>query len=300
MVKVPDFDSGNHRFKSYLPFFIMNIFFKKKTKNILRIKYFPDGEINIITKLKNKIKKVFLLFLINKNIEKEIFKIFMVIEIFRKYGVRKIFLLIPYLRFSRQDKFIISSPLKLFLKIIENLKTTMLITFDIHSIQTIGFSNNLIIKNISLFPKIIKILKKVKKNIIFTDVGGYNRYKEYLKHDNFFVFNKSREKNKIKILNNIKKNKNTNIIFDDIIDSGKTILESLKKLEVIGIKKIYIFSIHPVLSKINLFEKNINKIKILKKVFLFKTIKKKIKSKKIIFIKIKKEIKKIIRKCLKK
>ncbi|MGX7589124.1 ribose-phosphate diphosphokinase [Candidatus Vidania fulgoroideorum] len=275
----------------------MNIIFDNKNKNnTIKIKYFNDGEIYFTHKLKGNIKKVFLIFYINKNIEKEIFKIFMVIEILKKYGVSKIFLLVPYLRFSRQDRFVYSSPLKLFIKILDKLKTNMLITFDIHSEQTIGFSENLIIKNISLFPEIIKILKNIKKKIIFTDIGGYNRYKKYLNNESFIVLNKSREKRKINIINNnnIINNDIRHIIFDDIIDSGNTILESILKLKKTGVKRIYVFSVHPIFSNI-FFLKKIDKIKILKKVFVFKTIKKKIKTKKIILLKLDKIIKKIFR-----
>ncbi|WDR79411.1 ribose-phosphate diphosphokinase [Candidatus Vidania fulgoroideae] len=271
-----------------------------KKNNKIKIKYFPDGELNITTRLKNNIKNVFLIFLINKNIEKEIFKILMIIENLKKNGISKIYLLIPYLRFSRQDKFINSSPLKLFIKMLEKVKLKMLITLDIHSIQTLGFSDKLIIKNFSLFPKIIKILKNIKKKIIFTDMGGYNRYNKYLKNEDYFVFNKFREKKNIKILNkNIIKKKIKYIIFDDIIDSGNTMIESIKKLKKSGIKNIYIFSIHPVFSNPNFF-KNIKKIREVKKVFIFKTLKKKIKSKKIFFLRIKKKINNIIIECLKK
>ncbi|WDI79380.1 ribose-phosphate diphosphokinase [Candidatus Vidania fulgoroideae] len=271
-----------------------------KKNNKIKIKYFPDGELKIKTKLKNNIKKVFLIFLINKNIEKEIFKILMIIDNFKKNGINKIYLLIPYLRFSRQDKFKNSSPLKLFIKMLEKVKLKMLVTFDIHSIQTLGFSEKLIIRNFSLFPKIIKILKDIKKKIIFTDIGGYNRYSKYLKNENYFVFNKFREKKNVKILNkNIVKENIKYIIFDDIIDSGKTIIESIKKLKNSNIKNIYIFSIHPVFSNKKFF-KTIKKIKEIKKIFIFKTLKKKIKSKKIFFLRIKRKINSIIKKCLKK
>ncbi|MGX7588978.1 ribose-phosphate diphosphokinase [Candidatus Vidania fulgoroideorum] len=271
----------------------------KKFKDIkINCGYFSDGEINIIEK-KLFYKRIFIVFYINNNIEKKLFKILMIIELLKMNGNRKIFLVLPFLRFSRQDKFKYTSPLKMIIKILEKLGLYMLITYDIHSTQTLGFSNKMLIRNYSLFPIFIKKIKQKNKLIVFSDIGSYNRYRKYIGNKEYIVLNKYRIDKKVKFSNNFKfKNKNC-FIFDDIIDSGKTIIKSIKMLVRNKIKKIYVLSIHPVFSDISNFEKKIKKIKELKKIFLFKTLKKKIKSKKIFFYKIEKEILKTIYKCIK-
>ncbi|MGX7576571.1 ribose-phosphate diphosphokinase [Candidatus Vidania fulgoroideorum] len=277
--------------------------FFKNIKNIKKIKVnfktFKDKEIEINYINRKNYKNSIIVFSINRNIEKTIFKIFLLIEILKKKS-KKVILILPYLRYSRQDKFENqkSSSLKLFVKILEMVGVNTLITFDIHSIQTIGFSEKMIIENISLFPIIIKYIKKKIKNfyIIFPDIGSYNRYKNFVKKDRYLVINKSRLGKKINLikqqdLSKIINKKINLIIFDDIIDSGNTIIKIIKTMR----KKlnIYVFSIHPVLSSFKLL-----KYKFVKKIYFFNTIKKYIQTKKIKVFSLKKIFKKIIKKCL--
>ncbi|MGX7582890.1 phosphoribosyltransferase family protein [Candidatus Vidania fulgoroideorum] len=100
--------------------------------------------------------------------------------------------------------------------------------------------------------------------------------------------NKERKNNKINIISNTKINKkNIYIIVDDIIDTGNTIYKIVKFLKKRLVKKIFVYSIHAILS---------NKIILKKKISICSTNTLMRKHKNIKYICIKKKILNIIKK----
>jgi len=202
--------------------------------NLLR---FKDTEVILKFNRNFRNKKVIIIYPMIKPFGNCIFELLLVINTIKNLYAKKIILFSFYLAYSRQDKVLYgensSVALKLVMDLLSKAGLNSILTFDIHSLQTISFFKRNV-ENFTLFPLLINKIEKLHKKftIIFPDVGCYNKYKCFLKKNiNYYVISKSREGNKIKISCNFRKklnNKRDYIIVDDIVDSGSTIINASK------------------------------------------------------------------------
>lgn len=140
-----------------------------------------------------------------------------------------------------------------------NIKRT--VTFNLHSPQIAGFfPNSSPCEDISLFKLFAAYLKKEKlvdTNTIFVgpDIGSAKSVdiaSSSMLLDFALIYKKRGEKGMVSmdqlgIIGDVV-GKNV-ILYDDIIDTGGTVLTAAAKLKKAGAKRIYLMAVHPVLSK---------------------------------------------------
>ncbi|UOQ33053.1 Ribose-phosphate pyrophosphokinase [Candidatus Vidania fulgoroideae] len=225
----------------------------KDVSKLLKVSYkkinvekFPDGEINVYFKGNLNNEDIFFFKNLFKPINENIMEAFMAIRNFKKHNSGKVFLISPYLGYSRNDREneynifnCVSS--KLLADLLETSGLDGLFTVDLHTKQISSFYK-IPVTNIDTFPITKKLIKK--KQILFPDFGSLKRFGNLVEYRdyNYSVIHKYRKKNKIKSFG--KKKKKEIIFIDDIIDTGKTLIKSLKKVG----KKKTVYSTHAVFS----------------------------------------------------
>lgn len=245
---------------------ISNIFKKKYSEIILE--KFPDGEINVSFKENVNNKTIFFFKNLFKPINDSIIETLMVIRSFKKHNSGKVFLVSPYLGYSRSDRESENSfncvSSKLIADLLETAGLDGLFTVDLHTKQISSFYTIPVI-NINTFPVIKNIVKN--RQLLFPDFGSLKRFTNIIdsKKYKYSVLHKYRNKNGIKIFGNKKKKKI--LLIDDIIDTGETLIKSLKKIKK---KDKKVFCTHAVFSK---SVKKIAKKANLKKIYITNTIK---------------------------
>ncbi|MGX7576990.1 ribose-phosphate diphosphokinase [Candidatus Vidania fulgoroideorum] len=242
----------------------INVIYYKKKK-------FSDTEIIIKFKQNIKKKKIIILYTMQKPISESIVEILLLINILKS---NKIIIFCFYLAYTRQDKKEKFYPLigiEFLIKLLKFYGVYKILTFESHSMLDVGF-----FKNIKLMNEIKKELKyKTNKPLlIFPDKGSYMRNKFYFKNFSFLIIKKQRNWEKTKVISyksNIKNPKGMKcIIIDDILDTGGTILSTLKFCKKIKMKKFQIYIIHPLLSD-NRFFLNLSKLRLNVKIFSYNT-----------------------------
>lgn len=174
----------------------------------------------------------------------------------------------PYLRQDRKDQPRRPITSKLYANLTEKSGATRVLTLEPHFKQVPGFYEIPFddLKSSIIFSEYFetKFKKKLKNFIVASpDLGGGDRAEELAKNLNLplVVDYKRRDPKtgKIEVRGILKmsdvdlKGKNA-IIFDDIIDSGGSIIKAAENLKSEGIKKVYACCPHPVLSQ-NAIEK---------------------------------------------
>ncbi len=192
------------------------------------------------------------------------------IDAIKRSGARNVTGVIPYLPYCRADHVFRSGeavPLEVVIRLFESAGLSKIIFVDPHTIKmpemfeipTVNLSA------LSLFAEKIKSLDFDKKNsvIVSPDMGGLRRMEqlsEMLGGMEFTSIEKDRdyETGKISASGIHGEVKETCYIVDDIISSGRTIVQAVDKLASLGAKNIYIFATHPVFSEdaVSLLEKS--------------------------------------------
>jgi len=167
---------------------------------------------------------------------------------------------LPYLRFSRQDrkdKSRVAQNIKVVADVL-NTCADRAVTLDVHAPQ-IALACSIPFDNLYSFPTVIDHLIKnhpsVLENIMLMspDAGGVKRVESFRNRlsycgieSDIAIGYKSRpregEIGVFKMVGDVE-NKNV-IIIDDIIDSGKTLVEAAQELRKKGAKKIYAYGTH--------------------------------------------------------
>ena len=223
-----------------------------KTQIIERtIHTFTDGEIKITLKNQNLASEhvTILQTISNSN---QLIELCFLIDALKASGVKKISLIVPYLFYARQD-----TPKKgeafvpsVIIKILENSGINDITYLDLHSnkVQNIFSIPN---RELNITPLLTNIITK-NCIIVAPDSGAAKRAKNvsaYFGLDLVHIEKNRSEKGKVfsKLEEHKVQNKNCFII-DDIIDSGNTLLETVKVLKNQGASSIKAFCTHGVLS----------------------------------------------------
>ncbi|UOQ27835.1 Ribose-phosphate pyrophosphokinase [Candidatus Vidania fulgoroideae] len=219
--------------------------FKTNYKNI-NVERFPDGEINVYFKGNLNNENIFFFKNLFRPINENIIEAFMAIRNFKKHNSGKVFLVSPYLGYSRNDREseydvfnCVSS--KLLADLLETSGLDGLFTVDLHTKQISSFYK-IPVTNIDTFPITKKLIKN--RQILFPDFGSLKRFNNLIEYKkfNYSVIHKYRKGSKIKSFG--KNNKKDIIFVDDIIDTGNTLIKSLKKIK----KNKKVYSTHAVFS----------------------------------------------------
>ena len=185
------------------------------------------------------------------SINDSIVNLLMIFNSISCYDIEEVILLIPYMPYSRQDirrNIGDSLGLKAFADILNNFNIDKIITFDLHSEISSKFFKSPII-NITpdiIFSEYLKCYKESQIIVLGTDEGGRSRAKKVAEIINceYIIPIKIRSNNSLEHYLPQEINKPNIVIVDDIIDSGKTMSNLIKELEIKGVKSIDIYATH--------------------------------------------------------
>lgn len=187
-------------------------------------------------------------------------EVFFIVDGLKRSGASEITVVMPYLGYQRQDHIFRSGEavsLDVVVHALERTGATRVITCDLHSIK-IPEVFSVPVSHLSALPLFAEKIKELGDGVLVSpDMGGLRRIQkisELLSGMPWIATEKNRDLNTGEIViekiegdtSNIKE---TAFIVDDMIASGKTIVESAKLLAKQGVSKIYVFATHPVFSQ---------------------------------------------------
>jgi ribose-phosphate pyrophosphokinase len=185
---------------------------------------------------------------------KNIIELLLIIDALVRAGAEKIFAVIPWLAYSLQDKvFRTGEPIaaKVIAKMISDSGVNRVFTTDLHNDSVVGFFDIPVMHYSArdLFVNYIK--SKVGKNsvVVSPDFGAMKRSRTFaqdLKLTQASI-NKERDRSTGELtihgISNGVKGKIC-LIFDDLINTGRTVASTAKYLKMQGAEKVYFFATH--------------------------------------------------------
>jgi len=223
----------------------------------LEIHVFPDGEkrIRVIDRVVEE--DCVVIQSTSTPANENYMELFFIIDSLKRSGAGKITAVIPYLGYQRQDHIFRDGEavsLEVVIETLQSVGVSKIVTFDLHSIK-IPELFKIPVLHISALPLFAKKIQKNNSILVSPDMGGIRRVKEIseiLAGMPYAVIDKNRNLTTGKVeavsLEGNVKGKNV-VIVDDMISSGKTIVEASKLLLKRGAKKILVFATHAVFSK---------------------------------------------------
>lgn len=202
----------------------------------------------------------------SENPDEILMETFLMANAAKENGAQKVILISPLLLYSRQDKK--KSPekkepisAKLLAKLYQASKIDKVITCYLHSERILDYYKIKILnlKFYHLFAKELKKIIKKRENwqVVAPDEGARKDAKILVKslgNLKISFFKKIREDptKKTNLVSSLKfygdvKGKNA-ILFDDMVDTGGTIIKAKEKLVSLGAEKIILCACHPILS----------------------------------------------------
>lgn len=263
----------NHKDKSILFGLENQNELAQKVANKLKIKVtnisktiFSDGEMLVKSSETVRNKKVYVICSLCSH--DSIIELLLFIDSLKRASAGNIVVISTYMSYSRQDrKASQREPIgaKLIARLLETSGVNKLITFDLHNPSIQGFYDIPVDDLRWMYPltkSLLKEEKKMKFTIVSPDHGGAVRARRLAelitKEIKIAIVDKRRTGPNVSeivgLLGDVK-DKNC-IIYDDIIDTGGTIIKAANYLKEKGAKKIYIAATHGLFSKgFDIFEK---------------------------------------------
>ncbi len=240
----------------------------------LKIKYselstekFPDEELNIKFKTEIKNKKVILIQSFYDNLNEKIIETLFAYYTAKDLGAKKIELISPYFPYFRQDKRFEKGQgvsIKIISKLFKIFDKIYFIDPHLHRIKKLKqvFKNG---KKLDATPLISEYVKNKKiKNPLFigpdVESGQWAKKAADIINEKSAILKKKRysdRKVEIKLDKKINVEGKNLILVDDIISTGHTMLETIKKIKKMKPKKIYCIAIHGVFAD----KKTLNELK---------------------------------------
>ncbi|VEU81402.1 ribose-phosphate pyrophosphokinase [Mycoplasmopsis arginini] len=241
-------------------------YLNKEIKSINKI-VFADGEQLIYPEETVRNKTVFIINNTGKPVNDNLMSLLIFIDSLKRASAKRIICVTTYYGYARQDRKTSGRhPItaKLVADLLETAGADKLITLDLHNASIQGFFNIPVddLRGQFIFSKELRG-RKDKFVIVSPDHGGAVRARqlsELLDSDEqIAIIDKRRTGPNVSeimgVLGNVK-NKNV-IIFDDIIDTGGTIIHAAETLKAQGAKKIIIAATHGLFSRgFEMFENN--------------------------------------------
>lgn len=188
----------------------------------------------------------------------QMWEFFLVCHTLRKEGVKKILAIVPYLAYMRHDQ---NNPKEdlaasLMAKFFENAGVTELYTIDLHSEDALNFFKIPItsISPINLFVKKIRELNFEADLIVSPDNGALKRATALKRELNIagelVVFAKQIHCGScpVSVICSGKIEGKKAIVIDDILDTGQTLINCVKKLYENGVEDILVVVTHGIFS----------------------------------------------------
>lgn len=199
-------------------------------------------------------------------VDQNYMELFFIIDGLIRSGAQTVSAVIPYLGYQRQDHVFRDGEavsLDVIIRTLEGTGADQVVTFDLHSIK-IPEVFRVPLKHLSALPLFAKKIKDLGDGVLVSpDMGGLRRISkmsELLEGMDWVATVKDRDLNTGEIVINTidpsagagqagLKDKSRAFIVDDMIASGKTIVESAKLLQHNGINEMYVFATHAVFTK---------------------------------------------------
>lgn len=218
---------------------------------------FADGEIRI--KIQENVRGVDAFVVQSTHPPAEnILELLLLIDALKRASADRITAVIPYYGYARQDKkdeprVPITS--KLLANLIATAGADRVLTMDLHAIQIQGFFD-IPVDHLYSTPVLVDHFKKELSDdfvVVSPDVGGVPRTRAFAKRLGnlpLVIIDKRRpEPNKAKVCNVIGKVKGKRcLIFDDIIDTGGTLIDAAKAILKKEAKEVIACATHAVFS----------------------------------------------------
>ena len=224
---------------------------------------FSDGEVRVMIRESVRGKDVFVIQPIcrsaNSSVNDNLLELLVMLDAFKRASARRVIAVTPYYVYARQDRKIkprepISA--RLVADLITAAGADRIVTMDLHAQQIQGFFK-IPVDNIPAGPAIAEYLEAQGLKgegvvIVSPDVGGVARATKYaddLKSPLAIVVKRRPEPNEAHVMEVIGEVEGrVAVIVDDMIDTGKSVVEAAKALIKRGATKVYACCTHPVLS----------------------------------------------------
>lgn len=222
---------------------------------------FPDGEQRIMLKEPVVVEDVVIIQSTGMPTDKHYIELFLLLDAAKRNGAKSVTAVVPYLGYSRQDHIFRDGEarsLEVMINLIEISGATSMIGFDFHSIK-IPELFKIPVTQLSALPLFASEIKKhgwIDNDTVLVspDMGGIRRL-GILSEMLSGMGQTSIEKNRDLKTGSIDASgihgevKRRCLIIDDMISSGRTIVQAAQILSQKGAEEIYVFATHPVFSE---------------------------------------------------
>lgn len=242
----------------------------------LEINTFPDNEnrVRVIDKVVDKDCLVVQSTGVSPNLY--YMELFFILDSLKRSGARSVTVVMPYLGYQRQDHIFRSGEavsLEVIINILSALKVDKVISLDLHSpkIDELFKKHKIEILHLSalsVFAEKIKNMNLPDFCLVSPDMGGIRRIEQISKMLSgvaYITIVKNRDLSTGDIESGKLKGevKKTAIIIDDVVSTGKTLIEAAKLLSKKGASEIYVMATHGIFADDapkNLQDSNIKKV----------------------------------------
>jgi ribose-phosphate pyrophosphokinase len=225
-----------------------------------RVEKFADGETNIKIDETVRGHDVFIIQPTCPPVNERTMELLVMIDAFRRASANSIAVIMPYYGYARQDRKARGrDPISA--KLVANLITvagaSRVLTVDIHAGQIQGFFD-IPMDNLWSFPVFSKHLRELgginidDLVVVSPDIGGVKRASKFAGKlgVSLAILDKRRptddEAEMVNLIGDVKDK--TVVIIDDIIDTGRSLVEAAKMLQKKKAKKIFVCVTHAILS----------------------------------------------------
>lgn len=222
---------------------------------------FPDGERRIQIQENVVDEHVVIVQPTSPPVDTNYLELFFLADAAKRSGAKAVTAVIPYLGYQRQDHVFREGEavsLEVMIKTMEAVGVDRVITHDLHSIK-IPEVFSIPVRHLSALPLFAKKIRDEgwvndETHLVTPDMGGIRRIKIISEHlDNMehvsIVKDRNIDTGEIKASGYEGEIKKRMLIVDDMISSGKTIVQAARLLSEKGAEEVYVFVTHAIFSK---------------------------------------------------
>ncbi|MCD6450047.1 MAG: ribose-phosphate pyrophosphokinase [Thermotogaceae bacterium] len=218
---------------------------------------YADGEINFRIGETVRGHDVFIVQSTSPPVNEHLMELLIMIDAFKRASARTIAVVMPYYGYARQDRKARGrDPISA--KLVANLLTVAgadrIITIDLHAEQIQGFFD-IPVDNLWSFPVFVEKIKEFNYKdlvVVSPDVGGVKRARKFAEKIGapLAILDKRRPKDNVAEIMNVigDVEGKVAVLFDDIIDTARSLVEGAKALIKAGAVKIIAAATHGILS----------------------------------------------------
>jgi len=216
----------------------------------IEYKTFPDGE--KYCRILDRIEGEDVLIIQSILSDSDLIYLLEIIDACKNLDVGKKVVLIPYMRYARQDKmFEIGEPISA--RVVAGLiRADKVYTINIHSKLVLDFFRSSV-EDLNAMPLMVDYIKDMNMKdpiVIAPDKGSADAVSNAVSDYYDFDYMEKTRLSSDKVVINPKKmdvNGRDIVIMDDMISTGGTVLETAKMMKENGANDVYAFCVHPVL-----------------------------------------------------